>query len=190
MLQEVLARSEIPTGGAEPSLGQEADTPPPSVKIPYKQPQPLIAAPNGLAPSRPAQGTDHLEMEEWEVAPGRLRTSAVNGTTQVPAATEQPENVAFSKACLANQTVRVSADVTFRVEVISSGSSTRWEGNSRRMRVCSVATGKMRVRIGGEDEFSIGHHGMFKVAAGKGCVVQNLMYGDAVLHICEFPNDQ
>lgn len=140
--------------------------------------------------ARPTQETDNLEMDDWEIAPGRLRSSDAVAATRTLEEAEPPENIAFSKAYLTNQSVRVSADVAFRVEVVSSGSPVRWQVGRNRMRICSVAAGKVRVRIEGENEFSIGHHGMFKVRSGKGCVVQNRLYGDAVLHVSEFACDQ
>lgn len=50
-------------------------------------------------------------------------------------------------------------------------------------RLCSVATGKVKVKTGDEPEFTIGSHGMFRVKAGTSCVVQNWMYVDAILHV-------
>jgi len=50
-------------------------------------------------------------------------------------------------------------------------------------RVCSIASGKLRVRIDGESEFTIGPHGLFKVRPGTACSVQNRLYIDAIVHI-------
>ncbi|KAL1847811.1 hypothetical protein VTK73DRAFT_10261 [Phialemonium thermophilum] len=127
---------------------------------------------------------ESIEMEEWEVAPGRVRSSSARYDDQ-----EVPENIAYSKAYLTNQAVRVGGGLSFRVAVVSSGASIRWESASARTRICSVAEGKVRVRMEGEQEFSIGRHGMFKVPGNRSCVISNRFYADAVLHINEFPDD-
>ncbi|KAK4200981.1 hypothetical protein QBC40DRAFT_172508 [Triangularia verruculosa] len=113
-----------------------------------------------------------LEMEEWEVAPGRIRE-------QDPS----PETIAFSKSYLSSaHAVDVHEDVAFRVDTIKSGHSFKIEADSHQLRLCSLASGKLRVKIGDEPEFVIGPHGMFKIKAGSSCNVSNRMYIDAILH--------
>ncbi|KAH8899751.1 hypothetical protein GQ53DRAFT_815811 [Thozetella sp. PMI_491] len=116
-----------------------------------------------------------LEMEDWEVAPGRILEEAG----------EDPENVAFSKAFLsANQAVPVCDDVGFRVDTIKSGTTLHIESDRNKTRICSIATGKLTIRIKGEheQEFTIGPHGMFRVKAGVSCAVTNRLYSDGILH--------
>ena len=48
--------------------------------------------------------------------------------------------------------------------------------------ICSVATGRVEVRVEGE-KFSIGEHGMWRVRGGEGCVVRNKGDEEAVVHI-------
>jgi hypothetical protein len=74
-------------------------------------------------------------------------------------------------------------DVFFRVDTIHSGATLQIEPEEFKTRICSVASGKVRVRTGEEPEFTIGPHGMFKVKPGVGCKVQNWMYMDAILHV-------
>lgn len=125
-----------------------------------------------------------MPMEDWERAPGRLRSTAPRPDDD----TGPAENIAFSKAYLtANHKVRVSADAAFRVDVIGSGSSLRWNAKRDMLRICSVGAGKVKVRIQGEEEFDLGPHGMFRLVPGKSCVVTNRLYWDALLHVCEFP---
>ncbi|GAB1319580.1 hypothetical protein MFIFM68171_09790 [Madurella fahalii] len=112
-------------------------------------------------------------MEDWEVAPGRIRE-----TTGVDA-----ETIAFSKAYLStNQDVPVCDDVFFRVDTIYSGNSLQLEADPDKTRICSLAAGKVRVKIGDQPEFIVGPHGMFKVKAGVTCTIRNRMYLDAVVH--------
>ncbi|KAL2258114.1 hypothetical protein VTK26DRAFT_8704 [Humicola hyalothermophila] len=129
-----------------------------------------------------SQGTfqspaDLLEMEDWEMAPGRIRETSTKDT------------VAFSKAYLSvgpasDRAVPVCDDVAFRVDTIHAGGTLRLDADPDRIRLCSVAAGKVRVRIGDDEpEFVVGPHGLFKVKAGVGCVVRNGMYIDAVLHV-------
>lgn len=135
---------------------------------------PATTASSSLIHAGALQPTDILEMETWEVAPGRISASSDTN----------PENIAFSKAYLStNHVVPVFDDVTFRVDTIHSGATLQIEPDATKARICSIATGKVRVRTGDEPEFAIGPHGMFKVKPGVACSVQNWMYVDAVLHI-------
>ncbi|KAK3389346.1 hypothetical protein B0H63DRAFT_463461 [Podospora didyma] len=120
------------------------------------------------------QSAESLEMETWEMAPGRLRESTG----------DNPENIAYSKAYLsANHEASVCDDVTVRVSTIYSGTTLKLNADATKMRICSVGTGKVSVQLGGEPEFVIGPHGMFKVKPGVACVVRNTMYLDATLHM-------
>lgn len=117
---------------------------------------------------------DALEMEDWEVAPGRIRS-------ENPA---DPDNIAYSNSYLAtNQAVSLSEDMTFRVEVLRPGTTCRFDVEPDSYRVCSLASGKLRVRIEGEPEFQVGPHGVFKIKPGATCAVENRLYIDSVLHI-------
>lgn len=121
-----------------------------------------------------AQPDDLLEMEDWEIAPGRIREVGV----------ESPNNIAFSKSFLeVNQSIPISADVSFEVKTIKSGHSFDLDGVQTKARYCSLATGKLLVRVEGQPEFTIGPHGLFKVAPGVKASVQNRLYVDSVLHI-------
>lgn len=126
-----------------------------------------------------------MEIQDWELAPGRLLSAA-------PAAAdgELPADIAFSRPYLtaANQAVAVAPDVTLRVDVVASGSSLRFAPSADRVRLCAVGAGKVRVRMQGEAEFAIGPHGVFRVLRGRSCVVLNRLYGDAVLHVTEVPD--
>lgn len=92
--------------------------------------------------------------------------------------------IAYSRAYLStSQAVPVCDDVAFRVDTIFPGSMLRLEADPGKTRLCSVAAGKVRVKIGNEVEFVVGPHGMFKVRPGAACTVRNGLYLDAVLHI-------
>jgi hypothetical protein len=137
-------------------------------------------------PSRPSlqpSNTAHMEIEEWELAPGRLQSAAV------PEDGDLPETIAFSQPYLtANQSVPAAQDTTFRVEVVSPGMSVRFAATPERVRICSVGAGKLKVRMQGENEFHVGPHAMFRVLKDRSCVVLNRLYGDAVLHVTEVPD--
>jgi hypothetical protein len=127
--------------------------------------------------------TENMEIQDWELAPGRLRSAAP------PEDGELAETIAFSQPYLtANQSVPTAPDTTFRVNVVNSGSSVRFAATPDRVRICSVGAGKVKVRMQGEEEFDIGPHGMFRVLRGRSCVVLNRLYGDAVLHVTEVPD--
>ncbi|KAG6360381.1 hypothetical protein INS49_011439 [Diaporthe citri] len=115
-----------------------------------------------------------LEMEDWEVAPGRIRDEGV----------DQLDNIAFSKSYLENnQSIPIAADVSFRVDTIKSGHKLEFEVATSRSRYCSVASGKLRVSIAGQAEFVIGPHGVFKIKPGVKAWAQNRLYIDSVVHV-------
>jgi len=108
------------------------------------------------------------------VAPGRILDSSSNN----------PQNLAFSQSYLSTtQAVSVCEDVAFRVAHIKAGSSLQLGRDDNATHICSLATGKLRVKFANEPEFVIGPHGMFKVKPGAACTVQNRLYIDATLHI-------
>ncbi|KKY38047.1 hypothetical protein UCDDA912_g01957 [Diaporthe ampelina] len=113
-------------------------------------------------------------MEDWEVAPGRIREEGVG----------HPNNIAFSKSYLENnQSIPVAADVSFRVDTIKSGHKLEFEATTSKARYCSVASGKLRVSIAGQPEFVIGPHGVFKIKPGVKAWAQNRLYIDSVVHV-------
>ncbi|KAH8176970.1 Cupin, RmlC-type [Sarocladium implicatum] len=127
----------------------------------------------------PAGATNEaqLEMEDWEFAPGRVTNDK-----------EPAGNVAFSNSYLTSrEPVAVSDDISFNVAVISSGSTIHLSVEDSKLRTCSVATGKVRVKIG-NTEFKIGPHGMFKVMPGEDCKVENRHYMDAYIHCTTVDN--
>lgn len=83
----------------------------------------------------------------------------------------------------------MSNDVSFNVVVLKAGSSTQLAAEDDKMRLCSLATGKVRVRMDGVDDFVIGPNGMFKVRPGAACSVQNRLYIDAVIHMTTITDD-
>ena len=84
-----------------------------------------------------------------------------------------------------NQAVSVSPDVTFQVFIVRSGSSNTWQPEANKLRVCSIASGKVRVKMD-EKEFVIGPNGMFKVRSSSACTVENRLYVDSVIHVSTF----
>lgn len=124
--------------------------------------------------------TDEMEIEDWELAPGLLRSKAPQDDN------EPAENIGYSRTYLtAAQSVRVNEDTTVRVEVVGSGSTLRWAATPDRIRCGFVVAGKVKVRVEGEDEFDLGPQGMFRLLPGKSCVVLNKLYGNATLHVTE-----
>lgn len=77
----------------------------------------------------------------------------------------------------------MSADISFGVKTIKSGHSLQMEADPARTRYCSLATGKLRICVEDQPDFTIGPHGMFKIKPGLKVWVQNRLYVDAVLHI-------
>ncbi|RMJ09111.1 hypothetical protein CDV36_011274 [Fusarium kuroshium] len=116
-----------------------------------------------------------LEMEDWEVAPGRVRD-------------ESSENIAFSNSYLTSgQPITVSEDISFNVLVIKPGSASHWSVEDDKLRTCSVAAGKVRVTMG-EKMFQLGPNGMFVVRPGQACKVENRLYVDSIIHCTTIDN--
>ncbi|TEA12434.1 54S ribosomal protein L2 [Colletotrichum sidae] len=121
-----------------------------------------------------AMPAELLEMEDWEVAPGRVRDE--DNTF--------PTNVAFSNAYLTtNQAVTVSEDIAFNVLVIKPGASHQWTEEDDKIRICSLAVGKVHVKLDQTEPFQIGPNGMFKLKPSVACTVENRLYIDAVIHV-------
>jgi len=158
------------------------------------QPAPLsdMPATHARLPS-----ANDLEMEDWEVAPGRIRAAV----SEMPESKCRPPDllrdlqlttgsssysldIAFSNPYLtSNQNIIVDESLSFRVEVIHPGQTRRFEADRDVVKICSLGAGKLRVRIEGEPEFAIGPSGMFKIKPGVSCAVENRIYADSVLHI-------
>ncbi|KAJ3940264.1 uncharacterized protein N0V96_009255 [Colletotrichum fioriniae] len=92
--------------------------------------------------------------------------------------------VAFSNSYLtSNQAVTVSEEISFNVIVIKPGESHEWAAESEKVRICSLAAGKLKVKLENAEPFSMGPNGMFKMKPGTACTVLNRLYIDAVLHV-------
>ncbi|KAF5523125.1 hypothetical protein CGCA056_v003989 [Colletotrichum aenigma] len=135
------------------------------------KPAPVAIVPPNAGQTMPAE---LLDMEEWEIAPGRVRDDQ----------SQEPTNVAFSNAYLtSNQAVSVSEDIAFNVIVIKPGGSHRWTDEEDKVRICSVAVGKVKVKLDMTDPFQIGPNGMFKLKPGTSCSIENRTYIDAIIHV-------
>ncbi|CAK7208599.1 hypothetical protein SEUCBS140593_000227 [Sporothrix eucalyptigena] len=138
-------------------------------RAPKQRSSPLLFAGNAQL------GADALEMEDWEVAPGRVQS-----TTN--------DNIAFSNAYLtSSHMVPINHSMSYRVEVVRPGSTFTFDADARATRTCALASGKLCVTVGDSD-FVMGPHGMFLVSPGKTFSVQNRLYIDAYLHITALLN--
>lgn len=122
-------------------------------------------------PGRSAQAPpSQLEMESWEVAPGRI-VDAAHG-----------ENIAYSNAYLnGREPITVSEDVAFNVITIKPGDKAKWEADDSQLRTCSVASGKVEMTIGAK-RFGTGPNSLFIIRPGETCVATNKLYIDATVH--------
>lgn len=99
-----------------------------------------------------------------------------------------PLDVAFSTTYLSqSQAVTVARDIAFQVIVIKPGTMHTWKDTAHTLRICSIATGKVKVKMHGK-EFTIGPNGMFKVGPGVECTAMNLLYVDTTIHISVLPS--
>ncbi|KAI1652632.1 hypothetical protein F4813DRAFT_377461 [Daldinia decipiens] len=124
----------------------------------------------------PAQA---LELETWEIAPGRIRDEQ----------SEAVDNFAFSNSYLTqNQAVRIGRDISFQVITIKPGTVHFWGSSANKLRLCSVASGKLQISIHGQD-FSMGPNGMIRIRPGAECTATNRLYTDATVHVTIVPGD-
>lgn len=76
--------------------------------------------------------------------------------------------------------------MTFEVKTIKSGNNLELEADQTKTRYCTLASGKLNVNIDEQESFSIGPHGLFKLAPGSTVKIQNRLYIDSVLHISTY----
>src|SRR3569833_683724 len=97
--------------------------------------------------------------------------------------TSSSPDIALSNSFVtAGRMVPEDEGIYIRVEDISMGSTFQFEKDTKMMRICSIAAGKLRVCINDVD-FVMGPNGMFKIKPGATCRVENTLYIDAYLHI-------
>ncbi|KAI1412511.1 hypothetical protein F5Y13DRAFT_162850 [Hypoxylon sp. FL1857] len=126
-----------------------------------------------------ANPVQFLQLETWEIAPGRVRDERSNTI----------DNFAFSNAYLAqNHTIQISREVSFQVITIKPGTVHEWQACTKTLRLCSVASGKLQVKIYNQ-EFPMGPNGMIRIRPGIGCTVMNKLYVDAMVHVTIMPSD-
>ncbi|KAK2616942.1 hypothetical protein QQS21_000031 [Conoideocrella luteorostrata] len=112
---------------------------------------------------------DH-EMEDWELAPGRV-------TSQ-----DSSLNVAYSSSFLtSSKPIPISPDVCFNVLTIRPGQIYHVPQQNDIMQVYSVASGKVKIRTGGQ-AIQLGPHGAFPVRPGEECIIENRLYCEALIH--------
>ncbi|KAJ6781592.1 hypothetical protein PWT90_06132 [Aphanocladium album] len=140
------------------------------------QEQSASPAPPTQADQQNQPSSSQLQMEDWEVAPGRVIDS------------KHGENIAYSNAYLSRrEPVPVSEDIAFNILTIKPGDNNRWEAHASQLRTCSVASGKVELRIG-PNKVVGGPNTMFIIRPGESCVATNKLYGDATIHCTTVSN--
>ncbi|OAA41792.1 Cupin, RmlC-type [Metarhizium rileyi] len=115
-------------------------------------------------------GAPDYEMEDWEIAPGRVTNE------------DSSQNIAYSGAFLTSSTpITISPDICFNVLTIRPGQIYNVPVQKDRMQVFSVASGKVRVTMGGK-EVQLGPNGAFPVRPSAKCVIENRLYFEAMVH--------
>lgn len=71
----------------------------------------------------------------------------------------------------------------FRVEIIRTGTGLQISVDAGHVRICTLAKGKVAVRLPGEPAFRMGPGGMFKLAPGARAEIVNTSGVDSVLHV-------
>ncbi|KAL8393233.1 hypothetical protein RB595_003141 [Gaeumannomyces hyphopodioides] len=121
---------------------------------------------------RPQPPPHDFGVEDWEAGPGYVQSLE-----------SDYDKIAFSSDYLSKEPVPVADGISFRVETISPHTGRSFKVMQTTTRICSLASGKLMVRIQNEPELSIGPHGMFKVNPGAECTLWNGLDVDSVLHV-------
>ncbi|KND92007.1 hypothetical protein TOPH_03317 [Tolypocladium ophioglossoides CBS 100239] len=142
----------------------------PAPALPFGvSPAPKVAKVSAVSTGQ-REDADLDEMEPWEFAPGRMTDDTGS------------ENVAFSGAYLTNsQPVLVFQDVSINIIVVKPGGSNPWAVETDKLRTCTVAAGKIKVKVA-EKTFQVGPNGAFVIQPGQTCLVENKCYFDATIH--------
>ncbi|KID63658.1 uncharacterized protein G6M90_00g064150 [Metarhizium brunneum] len=115
-------------------------------------------------------GTPEYEMEDWEIAPGRVTNE------------DASRNIAYSGAFLTSSTpITISHDIDFNILTIRPGQIFNVPVQKGKIQVFSVASGKLKVTTGGK-VVQLGPNGVFPVRPGEKCVIENRIYFEAVVH--------
>lgn len=83
-------------------------------------------------------------------------------------------------------TTEVDKSFSFRVDVIPPGTRLQLQSDHGNLRICSLVTGKVAVKVHGEQRFAIGFQGMFRLMPGVEAEILNSSGFDAVLQISSF----
>lgn len=95
----------------------------------------------------------------------------------------QTLDIAFSTTYLrSNNAVAVHPSMGFHVVVVSAGTTHRVDASSTKIRLISIAAGKLRAKVSDED-FVVSTNGAIKVLTDVACVLQNPFSMDATVHI-------
>lgn len=140
----------------------------------------------GEAPSMSSPGVRSLVRLRAARARRRVASLADTGSEDLePTLAEEPASSAGIATSKTTQSITIDKNCTFRVDFILPGTTLRLAPESDRLLVCSIATGKVVVKIDNEELFAIGSSGMFRLVPGVGAEVTNSMSMgfNAVLHI-------
>lgn len=83
-------------------------------------------------------------------------------------------------------TLKVDDSFSFYVDVIPPGTTFQLEPDGGNLRICSLAMGRVGVKVQGEQTFDIGPQGMFRLLPGVEAEIRNSAGFDAVLHVSSF----
>ncbi|KAL6805705.1 hypothetical protein J3E68DRAFT_421954 [Trichoderma sp. SZMC 28012] len=163
MRQSTRLSSSIKPPEQYPIQNSEKKSPPLGTTIP----------PTSGAAHKPsaAEVTEMEEMEDWEIAPGTMKDETTN------------TNVGFSNAYMSNQhPITIAPGLSFNVLILKPGHTHHWPIEATKVRTCSVASGKISVKMGNDQVFKLGPNGLVVIRPGQSCMVVNRLYSDAILH--------
>lgn len=129
---------------------------------------------------------------EYKKQPGMSPTVSRVIIINMTDLTNQSIDIAYSKTYLSGgDTVQIHTGVSFRLLTVKTGLSFRFDVESSKTRICSIAAGaKLSVKLDTEKEdFVISTNGIFKIKSGIMCEVHNCGDDDIVLHVTSLSID-
>lgn len=186
-----------PRNGGDKDGGQPAEAHDPLAQTETKHPE-QDSDEDGIRPLRSRRSGRLMESGgQPEVRSGPRNHSSVSGRAgdphEGPSQAPRAGNVETailpgaeetSTTRLASwQSSHMDGNFTFRIGVLPSGTTLQLEPDYDTHRICSLAVGKVTVKIQGEPAFKIGSRGMFKLGPGIAGEVVNTSGLDAVLHV-------
>ncbi|KAK3987609.1 hypothetical protein QBC44DRAFT_360699 [Cladorrhinum sp. PSN332] len=115
-----------------------------------------------------------VEVENWEKQGGRIVSTKAAWS----------RDIAYTGAYLAaTGTIHITNHVTVIAVAIAPWTRHEFAQDDANDRICTLASGRLEVRVDNEPNFGIGPGGLFKVTLGSSCCVTNVSNTEVILNV-------